>query len=69
MTAFIAAIGNLWCRQMHSRSLWPIHGKVICATCLREHACGWELPRADPSRPAAEAAAGTNPVVAISEAS
>ena len=51
-------ISNMWCKRMHGRAMWPIHGKYICPQCLREHAVEWEgSPRmaeyADPSlRPA-----------------
>jgi len=39
---------------MHSRTMWPIHGKYTCPQCLREYAVSWEgLPKsqeyADPA--------------------
>jgi len=37
-------IGQIWCQRMHSRAMWPIHGKYICAQCLREHPVSWESP-------------------------
>ena len=35
-------ISDLWCKKMHDRAMWPIHGKYICPQCLREHAVAWE---------------------------
>ena len=52
-------IADLWCRNMHAKAMWPIHGRYICPQCLREHALAWEGPAraaeyADPAlRPAA----------------
>ena len=35
-------ISEIWCRRMHSRAMWPIHGKYLCRRCLRQHAVTWE---------------------------
>jgi hypothetical protein len=35
-------ISELWCKKMHSRAMWPIHGRYICPDCLREHVVDWE---------------------------
>jgi hypothetical protein len=53
-------ISTLWCKTMHGRAMWPIHGKYICPDCLREYPVFWEetqepvvsltKPRAVPSR-------------------
>jgi hypothetical protein len=45
---------ELWCRKMHRRAMWPIHGRYICQECLREYPVAWERPAtlpeyADPS--------------------
>jgi hypothetical protein len=37
-------IGQLWCKRMHTRAMWPIHGRYICPQCLRVHAVAWEGP-------------------------
>jgi hypothetical protein len=42
---------------MHSKAMWPIHGKYICPDCLREYPVAWEdLPVAAekpiPTKPA-----------------
>ena len=37
-------ISELWCKRMHSRAMWPIHGKYLCRQCLREHTVTWEGP-------------------------
>jgi len=40
-------ISELWCKKMHTRAMWPIHGKYICQVCLREYPVVWEgSPRA-----------------------
>jgi hypothetical protein len=36
---------RLWCRRVHRRAMWPIHGKYICSRCLREYPVNWESPR------------------------
>ena len=35
-------IAQVWCKTMHSKAMWPIHGKYICPTCLREYPVVWE---------------------------
>ena len=35
-------IGRVWCRTMHRRPMWPIHGEYECATCLRRYPVPWE---------------------------
>jgi hypothetical protein len=47
-------IGTAWCQKMHTRAMWPIHGKYTCSRCLREYPVTWEgLPKpteyADPA--------------------
>lgn len=32
---------DLWCRAMHRKAMWPIHGRYICPECLREHRVDW----------------------------
>ena len=27
---------------MHTRAMWPIHGKYVCQVCLREYPVEWE---------------------------
>ena len=31
-----------WCKQMHTKAMWPIHGRYICPQCFREHRVAWE---------------------------
>jgi hypothetical protein len=33
---------RLWCRRVHRRPMWPIHGKYICPRCLQEYPVYWE---------------------------
>jgi hypothetical protein len=40
----INKISELWCRKMHTKAMWPIHGRYICPQCLRTHAVVWEDP-------------------------
>lgn len=35
-------ISELWCKTMHTRAMWPIHGKYICSDCLRAYPVVWE---------------------------
>jgi hypothetical protein len=45
---------EFWCRNMHSKTMWPIHGKYICPDCLREYPVAWEElrePQQHPERP------------------
>ncbi|SPE40053.1 hypothetical protein SBA3_360027 [Candidatus Sulfopaludibacter sp. SbA3] len=37
-------ISELWCKKMHTKAMWPIHGRYICPQCLRTHAVAWEDP-------------------------
>ena len=45
---------DLWCRTFHRKALWPIHGKYVCSTCLREHVVDWELPIPNEQKAAGE---------------
>jgi len=38
-------IVNTWCKRVHRRAMWPIHGKYICSKCLREYPVSWETRR------------------------
>jgi len=42
MTDLIQRIETLWCETMHSRTMWPIHGKYRCADCFREYEVAFE---------------------------
>jgi hypothetical protein len=35
-------ISELWCKSMHSKAMWPMHGKYTCPDCLREYPVIWE---------------------------
>ncbi len=35
-------IGRAWCRAMHDRPMWPIHGEYECSTCLRRYRVPWD---------------------------
>ena len=46
-------LSELWCRSMHSKAMWPIHGKYICPNCLREYPVAWTAAAERPvDRPA-----------------
>ncbi len=47
-------IETFWCEHMHTATLWPIHGKYRCASCLREYPVDFE---AIGTRPAGRAPA------------
>jgi hypothetical protein len=42
MRDFMNRIEELWCANMHSSVMWPIHGKYRCGDCLREYTVGFE---------------------------
>lgn len=37
-------ISELWCKRMHTKAMWPIHGRYICPQCLRTYSVAWEDP-------------------------
>jgi hypothetical protein len=37
-------IRTTWCKSMHDQAMWPIHGRYVCTTCLREYPVEWEVP-------------------------
>jgi hypothetical protein len=37
MHNIIERIEQIWCENMHTATMWPIHGKYRCGTCLREY--------------------------------
>ena len=41
MAALFAEIGRRWCRAMHQKPRWPIHGQYECSVCLRRYAVPW----------------------------
>ena len=47
------AIAVWWCRTMHSKAMWPIHGRYICPDCGRVIPVSWEAgpPRTEPALP------------------
>ena len=34
-------IGDVWCRLMHDKISWPVHGVYHCLTCGRVHEVTW----------------------------
>ncbi len=40
-------IERLWCAHMHTATMWPIHGKYRCGTCLREYEVAFEAPESE----------------------
>jgi len=47
-------ISELWCKKMHTKAMWPIHGRYICPQCLRTYPVVWADQPLD--RPAASQA-------------
>jgi hypothetical protein len=37
MKELINTVEKIWCETMHERVMWPIHGRYLCSTCLREY--------------------------------
>ena len=59
-------ISELWCRNVHTKAMWPMHGKYIFPQCLREYRVAWEGPvraaeYADPSLCSARIAMASAP--------
>jgi len=49
----LSTIGRVWCKAMHNRPMWPIHGEYECSTCLRRYRVPWEAqPVAERLEPA-----------------
>lgn len=38
-------MGNLWCHLLHDSPMWPIHGRYVCRTCMRQYAVPWAETR------------------------
>jgi len=34
---------RFWCRKLHPRPMWPMHGKYICPRCFREYRLDWDV--------------------------
>src|SRR5262249_41016723 len=34
-------IKRVWCKMVHRRAMWPIHGKYVCPKCLQEYPVYW----------------------------
>jgi hypothetical protein len=43
-------IARVWCRTMHRRPMWPIHGQYTCPQCLQQYVVAWEEPVAEGRR-------------------
>jgi hypothetical protein len=41
LKASFSFIGRAWCRAVHKRTMWPIHGEYECSTCLRRYPVMW----------------------------
>jgi hypothetical protein len=60
------AVGDAWCRMMHSDPMWPVNGEYQCRTCFRKFRVAWEehaLPQPVPKQkasPATEAIAAAS---------
>jgi hypothetical protein len=35
-------MATTWCRLIHPIPMWPIHGRYLCPSCLREYTVYWE---------------------------
>ncbi len=41
MTSLLSQIGRTWCRAMHRKPLWPMHGEYECPVCMRRYPVPW----------------------------
>jgi hypothetical protein len=43
MKDLLNTVERIWCETMHDRVMWPIHGRYLCSTCLREYPAAFDL--------------------------
>ncbi len=43
MKDLLNTLETIWCETMHDRVMWPIHGRYLCSTCLREYPAAFDL--------------------------
>jgi hypothetical protein len=43
MKELMNTVERVWCETMHDRVMWPIHGRYLCSTCLREYPAAFDL--------------------------
>jgi hypothetical protein len=51
-----SAVGDAWCRMMHSEPMWPVKGEYQCRTCHRKFRVAWEEHAVPQSLPAQKSA-------------
>jgi len=49
MRSTFSFLGRAWCRTMHNRPMWPIHGEYECSTCLRRYRVPWDKADGEPN--------------------
>ena len=59
-----SAVGDAWCRMMHSEPMWPVNGEYQCRTCLRKFRVAWEEPNSPEPLPRQKTAAATEAIAA-----
>jgi hypothetical protein len=47
----IQQVGASWCRLMHARAMWPIHGAYQCRVCGRSYPVPWAAASIVPPAP------------------
>lgn len=62
MEALFAELGRHWCRTMHRKTRWPIHGQYECSVCLRRYAVPWS------NSPGHSPSSGLRPVLLTAQA-
>jgi hypothetical protein len=43
MRELVNTIERIWCETMHDRVMWPIHGRYLCSTCLKEYPAAFDF--------------------------
>lgn len=59
------AVGDAWCRMMHSDPMWPVNGEYQCRTCLRKFRVAWEEHELPHPVPKQKAASGAEAIAAV----
>jgi hypothetical protein len=57
-------MGEFWCKLLHDRPNWPIHGRYACRVCGRSYAVPWEFTTLSPDFQRAGQPGVTTPTLA-----
>jgi hypothetical protein len=61
-----SAVGDAWCRMMHSEPMWPVNGEYQCRTCHRKFRVAWEEHAGPQPLPTQKTSANGKTIPAVS---